>query len=235
MYVANHFAINLCVFNISLFLDDDNVILFSAESISNDANDLNDNLSGEQENDLNVFIPNTPTDNPLKTNLAKRKSTEELMLDTVKRDKMEQEAIRYACTYEGCKRNYKTKANLRRHVRDAHLGIVYSCEYDDCIWKHPTKKGLKHHILRVHQGIRFTCEYDGCGVEYKSKYALQSHIREIHEEVHREVHCRWKRCSEQFRYVYEHSLSQLNRGTTCNNIRIYKENLRDKHFQITLQ
>ena len=80
-----------------------------------------------------------------------------------------------------CKKVYKFKTTLERHVQWKHSGVeskVHCC--DICKKKFHFKNVLSRHITEVHAGITYKCEI--CDEIFTRRNNLQTHVSNIHNE-----------------------------------------------------
>ena len=77
-----------------------------------------------------------------------------------------------------CRRSYKGKDALNKHVKAVHEKIRFTC--DLCSQSFVTKRDLKYHHQAVHLGILQHCEK--CEMKFKSKPGLRYHMRTKHPE-----------------------------------------------------
>ena len=84
---------------------------------------------------------------------------------------------KFPCTYEGCNRAYKTKGNLKTHLRIHNGDFSYRCEYDGCEKSFVSSYSYKIHH-RIHTKERpYQCENDGCEKKFNTRYRLRAHMR----------------------------------------------------------
>ncbi|EAT34137.1 AAEL013592-PA [Aedes aegypti] len=96
------------------------------------------------------------------------------------RDHMARHQMRldHKCPY--CQRGHNTKADLRNHVRFAHLfNISYPCEL--CGMTFQRKFSLKEHLLTHSDTYNYPCTI--CDKKFKTNSYLKSHISVVHERV----------------------------------------------------
>lgn len=84
---------------------------------------------------------------------------------------------KFPCTYEGCNRAYKTKGNLKTHLKIHNGDYSYRCEYDGC-----EKSFVSSYSYKIHHRIHtkekpYQCETDGCEKKFNTRYRLQAHMR----------------------------------------------------------
>ena len=70
----------------------------------------------------------------------------------------------------------QSKANLTRHIKEAHRGVRYRCE--QCGKQFTTKQNLNTHFNAVHLKIRHSCPH--CSSSFSQKGHLATHIRNKH-------------------------------------------------------
>eukprot|EP00794_Sanderia_malayensis_P000319 gene319-949_t len=84
---------------------------------------------------------------------------------------------KFPCTVEGCNRAYKTKGNLKTHLKIHNGDFSYRCEYDGCDKSFVSSYSYKIHH-RIHTKERpFQCETNGCEKKFNTRYRLQAHMR----------------------------------------------------------
>ena len=84
---------------------------------------------------------------------------------------------KFPCTYQGCNRIYKTKGNLKTHLRIHNGDFSYRCEYDGCEKSFVSSYSYKIHH-RIHTKERpYQCESDGCEKKFNTRYRLGAHMR----------------------------------------------------------
>ncbi|KAI0839931.1 hypothetical protein F5Y06DRAFT_295307 [Hypoxylon sp. FL0890] len=79
-----------------------------------------------------------------------------------------------------CNKVLKTKATLRQHIKDVHIGT--QCFWPGCAASFSSKGELNAH-LKEHNGVtppdqRPTCHWPGCGKTYEYPQTLARHLRE---------------------------------------------------------
>ena len=84
---------------------------------------------------------------------------------------------KFPCTYEGCNRAYKTKGNLKTHLRIHNGDYSYRCEFDGC-----EKSFVSSYSYKIHHRIHtkekpYQCESDGCEKKFNTRYRLRAHMR----------------------------------------------------------
>lgn len=84
---------------------------------------------------------------------------------------------KFPCTYQGCNRAYKTKGNLKTHLRIHNGDYSYRCEYDGC-----EKSFVSSYSYKIHHRIHtkekpYQCETDGCEKKFNTRYRLSAHMR----------------------------------------------------------
>ena len=72
-------------------------------------------------------------------------------------------------SYQYCDQcEYKTKANLQRHVQAKHEGVKYPC--DECDYRATTRGNLRLHKGAKHGDSALTCEHCGFQTKWKTNY-----------------------------------------------------------------
>ena len=59
----------------------------------------------------------------------------------------------YRCTYEDCKKEYRTSSGLKGHIDSRHLRIMFQCDIDGCGAMFYQNAGWIQHCHRVHEGV----------------------------------------------------------------------------------
>lgn len=100
----------------------------------------------------------------------------------------------YSCTL--CKKTYKIRKNLQRHVRRVHESAPkYSC--DLCGKLFSLKYRYRRHLNVVHGKVdnpRYTCSFEGCGKLFMDKYLL-----DLHESGHKPPELKCDICGKMYR------------------------------------
>jgi len=126
-----------------------------------------------------------------------------------------QEPMFYSC--EDCGRQFASKHNMFKHIKEIHLKIKYEC--DQCDYKAGHKSGLVRHQLAKHgDGVRYLkchlCpktykwdadlkrhiekhsnnkyQCDSCEKQFAEKRNLQSHIKSVHLKITHK--CKFENC-----------------------------------------
>lgn len=81
-----------------------------------------------------------------------------------------------------CGKIFKTKMQLRSHVRNHDKTLRYKCTFQGCEKAFRVKHHLENHS-RVHsKDSPFLCTFDGCRAQFRQKHALTIHLRKHNEE-----------------------------------------------------
>ena len=87
---------------------------------------------------------------------------------------------------EICRKHFKSKSLLKKHIKAVHQEIKYPCT--QCEYRASTKgnlkshiRSLKTHIESVHEKVKYPC--DQCEYKATTKGSLKKHIKSIHEKV----------------------------------------------------
>eukprot|EP00112_Aurelia_sp_Birch-Aquarium-sp1_P010635 Seg2264.3 transcript_id=Seg2264.3/GoldUCD/mRNA.D3Y31 product="Metal regulatory transcription factor 1" protein_id=Seg2264.3/GoldUCD/D3Y31 len=102
---------------------------------------------------------------------------------------------KFPCTYEGCNRAYKTKGNLKTHLRIHNGDFSYRCEYNGCEKSFVSSYSYKIHH-RIHTKERpYQCENDGCEKKFNTRYRLGAHMRIHNGDT---FDCTFDKCNKGF-------------------------------------
>ncbi|KAH9627739.1 hypothetical protein HF086_017282 [Spodoptera exigua] len=82
----------------------------------------------------------------------------------------------YKCSYRSCRRRFKIKGDLKKHLLIHYPDRQYNCTY--CNRRFPRKSRLNEHIAMHLRGYRVQCDY--CSEMFSSKMRLAKHIRRGH-------------------------------------------------------
>lgn len=100
---------------------------------------------------------------------------------------------KFDCQIKGCAKSYKSKLDLRRHIKEVHDEETFDCPF--CELKYTRKPTLRDHIKSKHQDEyqqwhkenkfvpekEFRCQIEGCAKSYNKKKLLLVHIKEKHD------------------------------------------------------
>src|SRR5574343_1347164 len=82
----------------------------------------------------------------------------------------------YCCDAPGCKKNYKTKINLKRH-KDAMHGFTKKFQCTCCSKVLSSKQNLQEHMMTHSKEIPFVCNELGCGKRFRHGSQYSAHKR----------------------------------------------------------
>ena len=92
-------------------------------------------------------------------------------------------AIQHACLYPGCNKSYKIKENLDLHYKNYHLKEK-PFMCRFCQKKFSHRNGKLYHEKKKHLNILpFRCRYEECHAAYASTSALKYHLSHKHKDV----------------------------------------------------
>jgi len=100
---------------------------------------------------------------------------------------------RFQCSQ--CDKNYKVKAELKKHIDIIHKGVKYPCP--TCSDVLSSSQSLKRHIRTVHETLEKNFSCDICSKAFKDSDYLQRHMR-THEETTKSFVC--QECGKFFKY-----------------------------------
>ena len=99
-----------------------------------------------------------------------------------------------------CKKNYKTKANLKEHIQNIHrrddqdLEVFY-CRFWRCNKSFLDQEKFKFHLKTIHN-VRESAKCNICGKYFGCFRKKNRHIRNVHKSFDFEVEC--KSCLKRF-------------------------------------
>lgn len=92
-------------------------------------------------------------------------------------------AVQHVCLYAGCNKSYKIKENLDLHYKNYHLKEK-PFMCRFCEKKFSHRNGKLYHEKKNHLNILpFKCTCEGCHAAYASTSALKYHLRHKHKDV----------------------------------------------------
>ncbi|XP_022833980.1 uncharacterized protein LOC111361803 [Spodoptera litura] len=91
----------------------------------------------------------------------------------------------YKCNYDNCRRRFKDKGDLKKHILIHYPDRQYSCTY--CNRKFPRKSRLNEHIAMHLRGYKVQCDY--CHEMFSSKMHLSKHIKRAHSPNSKKYIC----------------------------------------------
>ena len=94
-----------------------------------------------------------------------------------------------------CKKNYKTKPNLKEHIQNIHRRKVFHCHFGKCNKSFLEQETFNNHLKTIHN-VRESGKCDVCGkyfVDYRKK---NRHVRSVHNSFDLEVECKF--CKKRF-------------------------------------
>ena len=99
-----------------------------------------------------------------------------------------------------CKKNYKSKANLKEHIqnihrRDNHNLKVFHCHFSRCNKSFLEQDSFEVHIKTIHN-VRKSGKCDICGKHFLDYRKKNRHIRSVHKSFDFEVECKF--CLKRF-------------------------------------
>ena len=102
---------------------------------------------------------------------------------------------KFPCTYEGCNRTYKTKGNLKTHLKIHNGDYSYRCEFDGC-----EKSFVSSYSYKIHHRIHtkekpYQCESNGCEKKFNTRYRLRAHMRIHNGDT---FDCTFENCNKGF-------------------------------------
>ena len=102
---------------------------------------------------------------------------------------------KFPCTYEGCNRAYKTKGNLKTHLKIHNGDYSYRCDFDGC-----EKSFVSSYSYKIHHRIHtkekpYQCESDGCEKKFNTRYRLRAHMRIHNGDT---FDCTFENCNKGF-------------------------------------
>jgi hypothetical protein len=106
------------------------------------------------------------------------------------------EKINFECDFNGCKKSFKNKNNLRNHKK-IHFGKMFACVWPLCKFQTKYRGGLKRHLLTHSEERKFKCHYEGCDKQFKNSGDFKKH-ESIHSEEKKFI-CDWNLCFKKFR------------------------------------
>ena len=89
-----------------------------------------------------------------------------------------------------CKKQFKRKGCLNRHINSKHKGIKYSC--NQCEYRATQKWILKNHILKMHTAIHVQLKHPCifCSYQATTNGNLSKHVQLVHKIIKIPcVHC----------------------------------------------
>lgn len=101
---------------------------------------------------------------------------------------------RYACTYEGCDRTFKTPKYLKSHVKTVHLGQRdYEFQCRICKKVSINQEQLDIHMFKNHgvgnEPTRLPCTHTGCTETFLNTGTLKRHLERKHNPDRKKVTC----------------------------------------------
>ena len=99
-----------------------------------------------------------------------------------------------------CKKNYKTKANLKEHIQNIHRRdnqdlVVFHCHFRGCNKSFLEQDKFEVHIKTIHNA-RESGKCDICGKLFVDYRKNNRHIRSVHKSFDLEVECKF--CKKRF-------------------------------------
>ena len=98
------------------------------------------------------------------------------------------------CEIPGCDKKFKKQSDMKKHVRNIHMG-----ERSHCVQCGDYFKDLHYHMKVFHEHISFPCEM--CSKKYTTKQGLNFHIKHTHGDSKKEV-CDY--CAVEVKHVKHH-------------------------------
>ena len=99
-----------------------------------------------------------------------------------------------------CKKNYKSKANLKEHIQNIHRRDdqdleVFHCRFWRCMESFLDQEKFKFHLKTIHN-VRESAKCNICGKYFGCFRKKNRHIRNVHKSFDLEVEC--KSCLKRF-------------------------------------
>lgn len=121
----------------------------------------------------------------------------------------------FHCKHKGCNKTFKRLDALENHVRIHTMTTPFYCTVPNCERKFTTKAGLRYHILKHKDARSYKCTFPGCG----KSFITVSHLRQ--HEKSSVFHAKSSPCiesSEEEKSIYTEISPQVKENTEENHI-----------------
>lgn len=91
----------------------------------------------------------------------------------------------HECTYDNCKKAYRSKENLNLHIKNFHFKEKpYQCSYCSARFSH--RNGRIYHERKNHTSyLPYTCSFGNCDQSFPCKSAMMAHMKSVHLHMKR--------------------------------------------------